>query len=276
MNTTVLRLLRAPLWALLAMCFLFTACDDGPAVEAPAPESATGFAIEKLTDAEVRITHDGLLPVSFLSTQTGATTSRGIVTVGDLTIHMTADLRKQSLDMDAGETALDAVQKNALAAFASQFGEALKDQQDAVPEHAQLLARMTSYWGESPAGRTLKTRTIEAASSKLNEGIQCITQGTTVAAQYDSDGAVNATTGFAYTDYVVVGSTARAGYECMGRCGPGCQPWYAIGSAWCKDCMDHDQCSNVFYASGGGSDPNCGDEYDEAADDWAWGLANGC
>jgi hypothetical protein len=269
------RLLRLPLWALLATCLLFTACDDGPAAEAPPPESATAFTVEKLSDAEVNLTHDGVLPVSFLSTSTGAATSRGVVTVGDLTIRVTADLDKQSLDMDAGERALDAAQKNALAEFASQFGEALKDQQDAVPEHAQLLARMTSYWSESPVGRTLKTRTIEAAS-KRDEGIQCITQGTTVAAEYDSDDVVNATTGASFTDFVVVGSTARPGYECMGRCGPGCQPWYAIGSAWCKDCMDHDQCSNVYFASGGSSDPNCGDEYDEAADDWLWGLAAGC
>lgn len=61
----------------------------------------------------------------------------------------------------------------------------------------------------------------------------------------------------------------------MGRCGPGCgRSW--IPSGWAKDCMDHDQCSHKNYSSGGGSDPNCGDEYNEAIDDWTFSVIRGC
>ncbi|MCP5350953.1 MAG: hypothetical protein H7A10_08325 [Oceanospirillaceae bacterium] len=105
------------------------------------------------------------------------------------------------------------------------------------------------------------------AAGSVNEGITCIYKNTTVKAQFD-DSRGN------HEVNVVVGSTAKAGYGCMGRCGAGCGN--ILPSAWTKDCMDHDECSAENNSSGGSSDKNCGDEYNEAVDDWTFGVARGC
>lgn len=108
--------------------------------------------------------------------------------------------------------------------------------------------------------------TSHAGISK-NEGITCITKGSTVNAQYDDRRGD-------HSKWIVVGSKAGPSYGCMGRCGGDCG--WGAPSAWTKDCMDHDQCSWENNSSGGGSDPNCGDEYNEAVDDWTFGVVRGC
>ncbi|MEM6831923.1 MAG: hypothetical protein AAF551_15540, partial [Bacteroidota bacterium] len=100
------------------------------------------------------------------------------------------------------------------------------------------------------------------------EGITCIRRNTFVNAEYDDARGV-------HSDRVRVGSKARQGYDCMGRCGANCGRWW-IPSAWTKDCMDHDQCSNVNNSSGGVADGNCGDEFTQAADDYVFGVIRGC
>lgn len=266
--------LSSCLAAFLIFGWIFSGCDVGPAATSDDAD-APSFSLTTLSDASVEARVEGFSTTTLESHRTGPSTMRGNVTVGDAAITLTADLDAQEMTVDAGNASLTALQKEALRTIASRLRGAVESRGATLPAHAKLMARMTTYWSEAPPQHTLLTRKI-AAASKRDEGIACISVGATVTAQYDSDGTVNQTTGYGYSDAVVVGSTARAGYECMGRCGPGCQPWYAFDSAWCKDCLDHDQCSNVFYASGGSSDPNCGDEYDEAADDWAWGIANGC
>jgi len=105
------------------------------------------------------------------------------------------------------------------------------------------------------------------AGISKNEGITCITKGSTVNAQYDDRRGD-------HSKWIVVGSKAGPSYGCMGRCGGDCG--WGAPSAWTKDCMDHDQCSWENNSSGGGSDPNCGDEYNEAVDDWTFGVVRGC
>lgn len=107
----------------------------------------------------------------------------------------------------------------------------------------------------------------DTARCSKNDGITCISRGAAGAADYDDDRGC-------HHDPVVVGSTARKGYECMGRCGPGCG---RDGSgAWTKDCLDHDQCSHINRSTRGMVDPNCGDEFRQAADDWFFGTLAGC
>lgn len=57
--------------------------------------------------------------------------------------------------------------------------------------------------------------------------------------------------------------------DCPGRCGPGCTTsgWYF------KDCLDHDHCVNDNSGSVLNDNPTCGDEFDEAADDFLDSLA---
>ena len=107
---------------------------------------------------------------------------------------------------------------------------------------------------------------VQAGISK-NEGISCVSKGSTVNAQFDDSRGD-------HSKWIKVNSKAGSGYGCMGRCGGGCG--WGAPSAWTKDCMDHDQCSWENGSSGGASDSNCGDEFNEAADDWAFGVIRGC
>lgn len=59
--------------------------------------------------------------------------------------------------------------------------------------------------------------------------------------------------------------------QCIGRCGPGCQPWYSFCSNWAADCLRHDVCGYYFSAGSFGDDPDCGEEFWKASDDWGLG-----
>lgn len=106
-------------------------------------------------------------------------------------------------------------------------------------------------------------------SAGENEGITCITKGSTVTAVYDkgTNGTVVRTT-------IKVGSSYKTG-SCMGRCGAGCG--WGAPSAWTKDCLDHDICIvDQNGVNGGATDTNCGDEFNQAADDYSLGVLRGC
>ena len=55
--------------------------------------------------------------------------------------------------------------------------------------------------------------------------------------------------------------------SCPGRCGSGCGAADGLG-AWYQDCLDHDICNRDHNSQLGG----CGDEWTEAADDYALGA----
>lgn len=55
--------------------------------------------------------------------------------------------------------------------------------------------------------------------------------------------------------------------SCAGRCGAGCGAADGLG-AWYQDCLDHDVCNRDHNSQLGG----CGDEWTEAADDYAFGA----
>ena len=59
-------------------------------------------------------------------------------------------------------------------------------------------------------------------------------------------------------------------WDCNGRCGPGCGTWAC--SNWARDCLKHDVCGWYFEATGGSSNQDCGDEFDEAI----WDTATPC
>jgi hypothetical protein len=120
-----------------------------------------------------------------------------------------------------------------------------------APGELVASASRREYMSDSPQSRTLG-----------NDGTTCIKKNTTVTAYYDQG-----TSGTAYSEAVYVGSdwgTSNCGagnYSCMGRCGAGCT---GFGGGWTLDCAEHDVCSHNLCASGGSSDPNCGDEYNNA------------
>jgi hypothetical protein len=149
--------------------------------------------------------------------------------------------------------------------------------------HELLLAVSIEYWSAAPAnyvhGLNVKrpdVRPLDApvARSNNNDGITCIKKGSWYTAYYDnSAGAVTSQSAQCNANW----GTSNCGsgdYSCMGRCGGGCG--WGAPSSYTLDCHDHDVCSHNLCASGGGSDPHCGDEYNQAQDDWTWGVTNGC
>lgn len=112
----------------------------------------------------------------------------------------------------------------------------------------------------------LFTSTMADAAAR-NEGITCISKGSTVQALYDKNGSD-------VRRNIRVGSSYKGG-SCMGRCGAACGGW--APSAWAKDCLDHDICIRDQNGSNAGPfDANCGNEFNHAADDYTFGVLRGC
>lgn len=67
-------------------------------------------------------------------------------------------------------------------------------------------------------------------------------------------------------------------YDCQGRCGASCAG--SSCSNWAADCLRHDVCSWYYGATGGATDANCGDEYNDAVGDTTniclWVGVNAC
>lgn len=117
---------------------------------------------------------------------------------------------------------------------------------------------------------------VSATDAQKGEGIRCLTKDAYVAYIYDKG-----RNGEDVTGVQKIGSThtSRTGSgfkgQCMGRCGGACGGW--APSAWAKDCLDHDICIVDQDGSNGlSNDPNCGDEFNQAADDYAFGVLRGC
>ncbi|SEK22247.1 hypothetical protein SAMN04487910_0004 [Aquimarina amphilecti] len=196
------------------------------------------------------------------------------LTIDKKTIEASVDYEKEGITINGHNNNFTELQKEALlntGKVISEYLLATKKGEISMTEYT--LLSLIEYWGKSPVNYVYSKREITSAPNpnalkSRNEGITCIRKNTYVNAEYD-DSRGN------HKDRVKVGSKPRNNYGCMGRCGGDCGRWW-IPSAWTKDCMDHDQCSNVNNASGGSSDGNCGDEFNEAADDYVFGVIRGC
>ncbi|MCI4668478.1 MAG: hypothetical protein MRZ79_10085 [Bacteroidia bacterium] len=200
-----------------------------------------------------------------------------------------------SIDFDGHSNTLTAEQMLTLNGAAVKIGESIYDSQ---PDHSQYscndgshsqqnesdasefviseaentLVRILDYWSNAPAGYVYGERQVTAdpgpTERRGNDGVSCIKRGRSYALQYDgSRGNTNVTR--------TAGYNGGGSYGCMGRCGGNCGRWW-IPSSWTLDCFEHDECSLSYGASGGSSDRNCGDEFNEAADDWTFGVIRGC
>lgn len=191
------------------------------------------------------------------------------------------DVERMALSIEGHGALLTKDQKTALAETVQSIGKHINREVSPEEYHLFGLLQALGYWSRAPEGYVHNTLIIGSLDNAVsqgvgvvrspsmgNEGITCIRKGTYVNAEYDDRYG-------AHSNRIMVGSTARPGWECMGRCGGGCGSWWKA-SSWTKDCMDHDQCGAANNSSGGTFDSNCGDEFDEAADDWAWGVMKGC
>jgi len=159
-----------------------------------------------------------------------------------------------------------AVAQGALDALIAELGEdttAMALYEASVPKLAYHVAQQAAgAWVPSIFRREYS---VSSPLWSLNDDNRtCIKKTTTVTASYDN------AAGAATSKGVVVGSdwgTSACGsgnYSCMGRCGAGCN---GFGGGWTLDCLEHDACSHDLCAAGGGSDANCGDEYNHASSD---------
>ncbi|OJJ78983.1 uncharacterized protein ASPGLDRAFT_181778 [Aspergillus glaucus CBS 516.65] len=115
-----------------------------------------------------------------------------------------------------------------------------------------------------------------AVSATLSKrSITCLEVGATATATWtNSDGQTCSFVGVVGSNYGT-NSDGSGDYSCNGRCGAGCTGT-AVGDVYTQDCFSHDICSYFNNASGGSSDPNCGDAYDSAVDDTVGGAVAGC
>lgn len=189
-------------------------------------------------------------------------------------IDIAINYENESMDIDGHNSILSENQKQALLKAGLRISEYILETKNGdISMTEYSLLTMTEYLGKSPNNYMYEKRKITSSNNTTNlksrnEGVTCIRKNTFVNAEYD-DSRGN------HSDKVRVGSKPRNNYGCMGRCGGDCGRWW-IPSAWTKDCMDHDQCSNVNNASGGSGDRNCGNEFNQAADDYAFGVMRGC
>ncbi|MDQ3232239.1 MAG: hypothetical protein M3Q07_10495 [Pseudobdellovibrionaceae bacterium] len=132
----------------------------------------------------------------------------------------------------------------------------------------QVTYKVLDYLSYAPSNYAFESNRYDKQLALKNEGITCIKKNTIVKAEWNTLAASYV------TENILVGTNWPNSYGCMGRCGANCGNW--LPSSWTKDCMDHDACSYRNSSSGGAADPNCGDEFTESADDWTFGVVNGC
>jgi hypothetical protein len=128
--------------------------------------------------------------------------------------------------------------------------ETIEDDADACSP-ASLRASALGYIATAPEGTSID-RGLYA--------VDCLERGAERLAWY------NDTRGL-HQENITVGSAAGAGYDCMGRCGAGCDS----GLPYTQACLNHDLCSLRNRADLGAEDPNCGDEWRTAVADYMTG-----
>jgi hypothetical protein len=168
--------------------------------------------------------------------------------------------------IDGHSAVLSEAERKALAQAAQDYAKQ-QNITESSPLEQKTLYLAFDYLSQAPDNYVFPTRNFNSTHLK-NEGITCIKKGSTVTAQW------NTQLSSYVAENIVVGVNWPNSYGCMGRCGADCG--WGAPSSWTKDCLDHDACSYRNNASGGSSDPNCGDEFDEAADDWLGGVWWGC
>ncbi|MEL7305382.1 MAG: hypothetical protein AAGJ56_06060 [Myxococcota bacterium] len=106
----------------------------------------------------------------------------------------------------------------------------------------------------------------DTAAAVGDDGIRCLTEGQTYTASYTTETgqtrSFSLKAGENWGRHPVTGNN----YDCMGHCGGSC-PTGAIGPRYTQDCLEHDVCSWLYASTRGSADLDCGDEFDDGAND---------
>lgn len=201
---------------------------------------------------------------------------------------------------------IDAGDRAVLRSFQNELGRALNDQGDMqrMPKSKDFLWRLAEMYSEVPLGRTFApvwvvrrgdASKLERPAPTLSEPrlpfardtgkglpiatrVICNDQGggsfinlRSIANVCDNDVAFTRSSSHDYCPtHGYAAKSVRYGCSstsCAGRCGAGCGVGDGVG-AWYQDCLDHDVCNRDHNSQLGA----CGDEFNEAADDYAFGA----
>lgn len=202
------------------------------------------------------------------------------------------DYTQQAVKIDGHASKLEADDVQVLRTFYPMLEKTLYEtaRGATLPNAQDALHRIATMYSEAPVGAVIGQRTVTApaVSGTEPEGRRrSIVPGAHAAAptqalageacQVDGgDGITNLSNPCsaerwrdAYHDadhcywstYEAYGENQAS---CQGRCGAGCG-WLGGRGAWTVDCHDHDMCETYH-------DANCGDEWDEAANDYLLGI----
>jgi hypothetical protein len=254
---------------------LLLACNAGEGAGLSLTETSASRLAGALDGEGSRLTFDA-------RAETAGRTSLALE-IGGKPFSYSVDAATGVSELDGRGAVLTAEDKRALAALSPALEAALGTPAADLPAHVRSLAAITAYWSEAPAGYAHAGRTAQlhpeqgvSAQSLNNDGITCVKKGVAYKCTYDAG-----RTGTIRSENVTAGSnygynpTNGGTYDCMGRCGGGCSG-VSIYGRYTFDCLEHDICSFRFNSSGGGSDANCGDEYDNAYDDFVNVGVYGC
>ncbi len=135
----------------------------------------------------------------------------------------------------------------------------------------KLLARHADFLAEAPVGQTLDVRHVNMQTAAValtdragadgcgDDGVRCL-HGTDGYTNAKYDPGSNGTCVWTYARY------GKKAPHCNGRCGSGCSWW---DHNYTQDCFDHDKCLDAYGGNNYPSNPNCGDEFNDAIDDYA-------
>lgn len=203
-------------------------------------------------------------------------------TIDGSTLELWVDFATETLVQKANNVVLTANQKATLLSFSDRFSEALVTSNGNTPSQYEIgrmefaFVKAVEYWSQAPQGYVYDNKhfTANVDIKSLGDDMMCLSVGTYYSLVYDQGDGGRAYSATRRAGYDGTRSD-RPNYDCMGRCGVDCgRSW--IPSAWALDCFEHDECGLRFGSSGGSSDADCGDEFDEAFDDWLFGVARGC
>jgi hypothetical protein len=167
--------------------------------------------------------------------------------------------------------------------------------------HVEHLLRRVSFWSMAPIGLTLGDRVVRAHDERVvgdrvpPDGAVVLEPGDEETHDVglpgpevdrqggDEDGvwyigcnrsstAVHDSGGHCKVWESVYGGPASS--SCHGKCGPGCT--WGLSWGYTYDCHDHDRCGRSHGGSANPWDSECGDEYWEADDDYAWSRSGYC
>jgi cysteine-rich repeat protein len=174
--------------------------------------------------------------------------------IDGIPLDIAVDLSAQTLVEDAHGGSFALAHRTILLGLRDAIGDQHPEVNDTLAGH--LLVKVADRWAEAPIGRAMLRRDVSfAPQPEPAEAVKYGCGGDGVTCLPGTSGSSWAI--FTHGGICDARSTPYGDSVCRGRCGAGCN-WFDEDYTW--DCLDHDVC--LDYSN------DCGDEFNDAADDW--------